>query len=153
MARKAVSMRKARDILRLKHEAGLSVRQIARSLGVSHGTVVNYLRRAEASGIGWPVSGEVDEKELEALLFSCRRSPEDARRPLPAMEAIHKELRGKRRRKGVTLRLLWEEYRAEYPEGYGYTQFCEYYKRFVSTLEPALRQPYKAGEKLFVDLT
>jgi transposase len=67
------------------------------------------------------------------------------------MEYIHKELRGERRSKGVTLQLLWEEYRAEHPDGYGYTQFCEYYKRFASTLEPVLRQPYKAGEKLFVD--
>jgi transposase len=147
MSRKAVSMRKARDILRLKYEAGLSVRQIARSLRVSHGTVVNYLIRARSAGIGWPPAGEVDDKELEALLFSCQRP---ARRPLPAMEAIHKELRG-RRCKCVTLRLLWEEYRADEPQGYGYTQFCEYYRRFVSTLEPALRQPYKAGEKLFVD--
>jgi len=151
MARKAVSMRKARDILRLKHAVGLGVRQIARSLRVSHGTVVNYLGRAEVAGIGWPLAAEVDEEELEALLFSSRRSPEAARRPLPAMAEIHKELRGKRRCKGITLRLLWEEYRAQQPGGYGYTQFCEYYKRFVSTLEPVLRQPYKAGEKLFVD--
>ena len=151
MSRKAVSMRKARDILRLKYEMGLGVRQIARSLRISHGTVVNYLGRAEAAGIGWPPAAEIDDKELEALLFSSRRSARAARRPLPAMEEIHKELRGKRRCKGITLTLLWEEYRAEQPGGYGYTQFCEYYKRFVSTLEPALRQPYKAGEKLFVD--
>jgi transposase len=151
MARKAVSMRKARDILRLRHEIGLGVRQIARSLRVSHGTVVNYLVRAEAAGLGWPLAAEIDEQELEGLLFSSQKSPQEARRPLPAMEEIHKELRGRRRCKGVTLQLLWEEYRAQYPGGYGYTQFCEYYKRFVSTLEPALRQPYKAGEKLFVD--
>jgi transposase len=144
-------MRKARDILRLKQEKGLGVRQIARSLGISHGTVVNYLRRAEASGLGWPLVAGFDEQELEALLFSSQRSAGEARRPLPAMESIHKELRGRRRPKGMTLQLLWEEYRAEYPDGYGYTQFCEYYRRFVSALEPALRQPYRAGEKLFVD--
>jgi transposase len=123
MARKAVSMRKARDILRLRHEIGLGVRQIARSLRVSHGTVVNYLGRAEAAGIGWPLAAEIDEQELEALLFSSQKSPQEARRPLPAMEEIHKELRGWRRCKGVTLQLLWEEYRVEYPGGYGYTQF------------------------------
>ena len=150
MSRKAVSMRKARDILRLKYEVGLGVRQIGRSLRISHGTVVNYLKRAERAGIIWPVGPEVDDEELEALLLSSGESSGEARRRLPAMEEIHKELRG-RRCKGVTLMLLWEEYRADYPEGYGYTQFCEYYRRFVSTLEPALRQPYKAGEKLFVD--
>jgi len=150
MSRKAVSMRKARDILRLRYGVGLGVRQIARSLGISHGTVVNYLRRAERAGVGWPVGPEVDDGELEALLLSSGKSSGEARRWLPPMEDLHKELRG-RGRKGVTLRLLWEEYRAEYPGGYGYTQFCEYYRRFVSTLEPALRQAYKAGEKLFVD--
>jgi transposase len=144
-------MRKAREILRLKHEAGLSVRQIAGSLRVSHGTVVNYLRRARASGLGWPLAAGIDEQQLESLLFSSQRTTHETRRPLPSMEAIHKELRGRRRSKGVTLQLLWEEYRGEHPDGYGYTQFCEYYRRFVSGLEPALRQPYKAGEKLFVD--
>jgi len=151
MARKAVSMRKARDILRLKHAVGLGVRQIARSLRISHGTVVNYLQRAEAAGVSWPLSAEINDTELQLLLFSSQQPPEAARRALPDMAQVHKELRGKRRRKGVTLQLLWEEYRQAHPEGYGYTQFCEYYKRFESALEPALRQPYQAGEKLFVD--
>jgi transposase len=151
MSRKAVSMRKARDILRLRYGVGLGVRQIARSLGISHGTVFNYLGRAKAAGLGWPVAVEVDDGELETLLLSSRKSVGKSRRALPAMDEIHKELRGRRRCKGVTLRLLWEEYRAQHPEGYGYTQFCEYYRRFVGALEPALRQAYKAGEKVFVD--
>jgi transposase len=144
-------MRKARDILRLKHEAGLGVRQIARSLRISHGTVVNYLGRAEAAGIRWPPPEGVDEERLQQLLFFCQAPPEAARRPLPDMAELHKELCGKNHRKGVTRQLLWEEYRAVHPDGYGYTQFCEYYYRYVSGLEPALRQAYRAGEKLFVD--
>jgi len=151
VARKAVSMRKARDILRLKHETGLGVRQIARSLRISHGTVVNYLGRAAAAGIGWPLPEGTDDGQLQQLLFSSQKPPEDAVRVLPDMAELHKELRGKGHRKGTTRQLLWEEYRAAHSEGYGYTQFCEYYKRFESALEPALRQPYKAGEKLFVD--
>lgn len=151
MARKAVSMRKARDILRLKHETGLGVRQIARSLRISHGTVVNYLGRAAAAGIGWPLPEGIDDGQLQQLLFASQKPAEEARRALPDMAELHKELRGKGHRKGTTRQLLWEEYRAAHPDGYGYTQFCEYYKRFESALEPALRQPYKAGEKLFVD--
>ena len=151
MARKPVSMRKTRDILRLRHEAGLGVREIARSLRIAHGTVVKYLQRAEAAGVGWPLSDDIDDGQLQHLLFSSQKPLEAACRALPDMAQLHKELRGKRRRKGVTRQLLWEEYRAAHPEGYGYTQFCEYYKRFESGLEPVLRQPYKAGEKLFVD--
>jgi len=151
MARKAVSMRKVRNILRLKHETGLGVRQIARSLRISHGTVVNYLERAAAAGIGWPLPEGIDDEGLQQLLFASQNPPEKARRALPDMAELHKELRGKGHRKGTTRQLLWEEYRANHPDGYAYTQFCEYYKRFESTLEPALRQPYKAGEKMFVD--
>lgn len=151
MARKAVSMRKAREILRLSYESGLGVREVARSLRVSHGTVVNYLRRAKAAGVGWPLTGEIDDEQLRQCLFASQKPPEAARRALPDMAAIHKELRDARRRKGVTRQLLWEEYRTACPDGYGYTQFCEYYKRYESGIEPALRQPYKAGEKLFVD--
>jgi len=151
MARKAVSMRKAREILRLKHEGGLGVRQIARSLRISHGTVVNYLQRAEAAGVVWPLPGDLDDEQLQNLMFRSQRPPEEARRALPDMAEVHKELRGKRHCKGMTLQLLWEEYRAEQADGYGYTQFCEYYHRFESTLEPTLRQVYVAGEKLFVD--
>ena len=141
-------MRKTREILRLRHEVGLGVREIARSLRTSHGTVVNYLKRAKEAGISWPLLDSVDDTQLMELLKISSRPPERARRPLPDMAEVHKELR---QRKGITLQLLWEEYRSEHPEGYGYTQFCEYYKRYVSTLEPVLRQPYQAGEKLFVD--
>ena len=144
-------MRRTREILRLKHEVGLGVRQIARSLRISHGTVVNYLQRAEAAGVAWPVPDGIDDQQLQNLLFSSQRPAEEARRALPDMSEVHKELRGKGHSKGITLQLLWEEYRAEHPDGYGYTQFCEYYNRFESTLEPVLRQPYVAGEKLFVD--
>jgi len=119
MARKPVFMRKTREILRLKHEVGLGVRQIARSLHITHGTVLNYLARAEEAGIGWPLPAEADDKELGDLLFCSRASAPEARRPLPPMEYIHKELKTARRAKGVTLKLLWEEYRAEHPDGYG----------------------------------
>jgi transposase len=147
MGRRPVSMRKTLKILRLRHESGLSIREIARSVGISHGTVVAYLRRAREAGIGWPVVTAGDEEQLRSLLYSSEKPPREARRALPDMAVIHRELR----KKGITLQLLWEEYRAEHPAGYGYTQFCEYYKRFRSRIEPTLRQVYKAGEKLFVD--
>jgi len=147
MAKRALSMRKAKEILRLKHEVGLTHRQIARSCQVSHVTVGKYLERAAAAGVGWPLPAELDEAQLQELLRGAERPAEEAKRPLPAMAQVHRELR----RPGVTLQLLWEEYRRAQPEGYAYTQFCAYYKRFRSQLEPSLRQTYKAGEKLFVD--
>jgi transposase len=146
MARRPLSMRKAREILRLRHEVGLGVREIARSVCTSHSTVVKYLKRAEAAGLSWPLPEAIDEERLLRA-----QPPRAIRRPLPDMAQMHKELRKPRRKKGVTIRLLWEEYRAENPDGYGYTQFCEHYRRFRGRVDPVLRQPYKAGEKLFVD--
>lgn len=140
-------MRRTTEILRLKHEAGLTHRQIARSCSVSRRTVSNYLERVEKAGIGWPLPEGVDAGRLQELLFPELAEGVRPSRPLPDMEQIHSELR----RKHVTLRLLWEEYRAEHPEGYGYTQFCEYYKRWKSKLDVTLRQSHAAGEKTFLD--
>ena len=141
-------MRKAREILRLKYEAGLTNRQIGTSLKLSHVSVGKYLKQAQAAGLGWPLPEAMAEDELAGMLRSSQPPPEKARRYLPDMAQIYQEMR----RKGVTLYLLWEEYLHEHPDGYGYTQFCEYYSRYLSQQEePSLRQQYKGGEKLFVD--
>ena len=147
MARRPISMRKAREILRLKHELGLTNRQIGASLHMSHVSVGKYLQRAGEAGLVWPLAPEINDGDLRDLLRAAQRPPEAAGRALPAMAQVHRELH----RPGVTLQLLWEEYRREQPGGYAYTQFCEYYKRFRGQLEPSLRQTYQAGEKLFVD--
>ena len=147
MAARRLSMRKMREILRLKYAVGLSNRQIARSCGISHRTVAEYVRRAEEARLEWPVPEGIDDTRLEELLFGEQTPFSRATRPLPDMEYIHRELR----RKGVTLYLLWEEYFSEHPEGYRYTQFCEYYRRWRKRLHPTMRLPHKAGEKMFVD--
>ncbi len=140
-------MRKAREILRLKHELGLSNRQIGRSVHLSHVAVGNYLGMAKEAEIGWPIPPELDDEQLKDLLYASQKPEGKAARPLPPMDWVHTELR----KKSVTLQLLWEEHRRDHPDGYGYTQFCEYYNRYRSRLEPALRQTYKAGEYMFVD--
>ncbi len=85
---------------------------------------------------------------LERLLFPSAATPEAARgRARPDWAAVDKELR----RKGVTMALLWEEYRAAHPDGFGYSWFCEHYDAFKSRLRPMMRQRHAAGEKVFVD--
>ena len=147
MARKRISMRRAKEILRLKHELGLANRQIASALKMSHVTVGTYLKLAESSGVGWPLPEETTDNRLTELLRSSSRPPEAALRPLPDMERVYCEMK----KKHVTLQLLWEEYRKEHPDGYKYTRFCEYYRRFRCKQEVSLRQEYKAGERMFVD--
>lgn len=139
-------MRKIREVLRLVYELGLSNRQVASSLGISHSTVGEYRRRAREAGLSWPLGPEWDDARLEACFFPPPR-PSTASRPLPDWSWVYREL-GK---KGVTLQLLWLEYRQAHPDGYQYSQFCDLYRRWREGLEIALRQPYRGGEKLFVD--
>ena len=147
MANTRLSMRKVREILRLRHEAGLSVREIARSLGISVGVVQNYLTSTHKAGLTWPLPEGVDEERLQALLLVTPSAARAVGRVLPEMAYLHSELK----RKGVTLQLLWEEYRRDHPECYSYPQFCRYYREWAKKLEPTIRQAYRAGEKLFVD--
>ena len=93
-------MRKAKEILRLKHERGLTNREIARSCHISHVTVSAYLERAETAGLKWPLPEEVDDQKLRELLFASQKPSNVAKRPLPDMAGIHEQLR----LKGVTLR-------------------------------------------------
>jgi transposase len=140
-------MRRIRQVLRLASEAGLKQRQIARSLTMSPATVGEYLRRARLAGLSWPLPGELDDTQLEARLFPPPPKRARAARPLADWAEVHCELK----RKGVTLTLLWEEYKATHPEGLQYSQFCERYRRFAKTLNLVMRQHHRAGEKLFVD--
>lgn len=142
-------MRKIRGILRLKYEAQLSNRAIAQACHLSNSTVGEYLRRAAESGLQWPLSDETTEEGLFQQLFPEHPPVPEIVRPMPDWETVHRELR----QRGGTLKLLWEEYRVQHPEGYRYTQFCEYYHRWKQPLDPVLRLPRKGGEEMEVDYT
>ena len=139
-------MRKIREALRLYHVAGMSIRAVARSLKASPSTVGDYIRRAEAAGMSWPLDESLDDAQLERRLFPV---PVSSRvpRPLPQWSEVHRELRGK----GVTLALLWQEYKAVHPQGLQYSRFCEQYRAWASTLDVVMRFEHRAGEKMFVD--
>jgi transposase len=147
MPQERLTMRKIKEILRLKYEAGLSNRAIAGACNISNSTVGEYLRRAEAAGIGWPV-GELSEDELYEKLFGEPTPAPEKARPLPDWEEVRKELR----KKGVTLRLIWVEYIEKYPDGYKHSQFEEYYRRWKKTHgEPSMRNTHVGGERMQVD--
>ena len=140
-------MRRIRDLLRLKFSQGLSEREIAVSLGLGKGSVGGYVRRARAAGLSWPLPEGLDDDNLELLLFPTSPSVPNAERPIPDWAAVDKELR----RSGVTRVLLWQEYRARHPEGFGYTWFCTHYEAWKGRVRPTMRQSHVGGEKVFVD--
>jgi len=140
-------MRKLKEILRLHHASGLSRRSVAAALNIAYGTVVNYLNRAQAANLSWPLPDDLDDDALCGLLF--RRVPTGPRRFVePDCVMIHQELK----RKGVTKQLLWEEYKQIQGErGYQYSQFCHRYRQWCTQQKRSMRQAHRAGEKLFVD--
>lgn len=141
-------MRKLKEILRLKAESGLSNRLIAKCSNVSHVTVAEYLRRAGTAGLSWPLPEGIDDGDLERRMFPPE--PPQTESPVVAVPdwgGVHRELK----RKGMTLQLLWEEYREKTPDGYLYSWFCEQYRAYCGKLAISMRQTHKAGEKLFVD--
>jgi transposase len=140
-------MRKVREVLRLKYALGASERQIAASIGASRSTIAEYLRRAAVIGITWPVPDGLSDAELERRLFTPASFDAHPARPVPNWNHIHKECK----RRGVTLLLLWEEYRAEHSDGYGYSRFCDLYGDWRKSLSPTMRQMHGPAEKLFVD--
>jgi transposase len=140
-------MRKIKEVLRLKWGQGLSNRQIAKACGIGRPTVGEYLRRAAEAGLAWPLPADLDEAALERQLFPPPSSLPAPARGVPDWSHVHQELK----RKGVTLFLLWQEYRETHPEGYQYSWFCDHYRAWQGKLDVVMRQDHRAGEKLFVD--
>lgn len=140
-------MRKIKEVLRLKFDNQLSKRQIAQSCSIAHSTVSEYLRRFREAALSWPLSEKIDDNQLEQLLFPRPQIGSPHRRPKPDWTYVHQELR----RKGVTLMLLWQEYKEVHPNGYQPSQFCHLYRQWVKQLDPVMRQEHRAGEKMFVD--
>jgi transposase len=141
-------MRRIKEVLRLKFDLELSERQIARSCSIARSTVGEYLTRAANAGLSWPVPAELDDGQLEGRLFPRIPREPGHSRPEPDFNTIHNELR---RHKSVTLQLLWQEYKQANSHGYQYSQFCDLYRAWAKKLDLVLRQPHRAGEKLFVD--
>jgi transposase len=141
-------MRKLKEVLRL-HSLGLSQHQIARGCSISQSTVHEYLSAAQTAGVRWPLPDNWDEQQIEQALFPQRPAPSVWRKhPEPEWAKIHEDLQT---HKDLTLQLVWQEGRESNPEGYGYSRFCDLYRRWLKKLDLVLRQEHRAGEKMFVD--
>ena len=151
MPRKGLSMRQIRELLRLKScDAKLSARAMAHRLGVARSTVQDCLHRIEEAGLTWPVPDDLTDDVLERKLFDRPGVRAGERRqPEPDWAVVARELK----RPGVTLMILWEEYREVHPTGYGYSRFCDLWREFELRLSPTMRQHHIAGDKLFVDFS
>ena len=146
MPTQRLSMRRIKQLLTMHFGAGASTRAIGRELGIAPSTVREYLGRAAAAGIGWPLAADVTDESLMARLFVNAGVRAGARfHAEPDWAALVRELK----RPGVNLLVLWDEYRAVHPEGYAYSRFCQLFREFERRLSPTMRQQHVAGRQSF----
>ncbi|WP_295995119.1 hypothetical protein [Rugamonas sp.] len=107
-------------------------------------TASNHEARAKLAGLFSPLPPDCDDAFLKRLLFPPSE-PSSVQRLAPAGPTLHNELG----RKGVTLELLWQEYKAEQPDGYGYSALCEHYRRWPQQQTTSMRQSHTTDERLF----
>ena len=150
MVNRRLPMRKIKEVLRLKCDCGLSKREIARTCQVSRSTITDYLMKARVAGLRWPEAATLSEAQINERLFPIKRIPNSVQRPGPDCQYIYDQLRTYRKY-NLTLSQLWIEYKENHPDGYQYTQFCDYYRQWRSKLDYCMRQEHRGGEKVFVD--
>jgi transposase len=148
MPQKRVTMRKIREILRLAWSCKQTRQSIAIICGIGKTTVTDTLYRASAAGLSYPLSADLDDEQLERLLYPQHPRAITSRRTPPDWASLHNELLS---HKNLTLMLLWQEYKEREPSGYQYSQFCDLFRYWRGKLDLSMRQEHRAGEKMFVD--
>lgn len=143
-----ITMKKLKDILRLKYGLKLTHRQIATSLSISPSVVSRYAARAAHMGItDWPLDESWDDVTLKRTFLNTKAPLK--KHSLPDWQQVHDELT---QHKFTTLQLMWEEYADTHPAGhYSYNHYCRMYRGWCKTRRLSMRQTHYAGEKLFVD--
>ena len=143
-------MNTIKEVLRLKYLGKLSNRNIELLGLASKSAVSNYITKFTKSGLSINDALAMKDESLFALFYpELQQSSKDTSKPHPDWSYVHNELK----KKGMTRQLLWEEYKEQRPDGYGITQFKEYYSRYAKTVNPSMRQIHYVGDKLFVDFS
>jgi len=148
MARKRIGMKKIRDVIRLRSTTELSERQIGRALSISRPVVAKYWNGFQASGLTYEQIAEMADSELLRMVEKPKGGKSVRYREM-AQQFPHIVVELKR--KGVTLQLLWQEYKEEHPDGYQYSQFCLHFQSWKNASEVRMHIKHKAGDKVFVD--
>jgi len=150
MARRKVSMKNIREILRLYESGYLSKRKIAKALGMSHPVVIHYLAEFKGLGLKYNDIYKMPDNELLDLFSQKTRANNERYKTLKnCFEYITTELK----RPGVTLQLLWEEYLKKHPDGYGRSQFFHHFHVWRNSSRLTMHIEHKAGDRMFADFT
>jgi len=142
MPAERLTMRKIREVFRLKFDSDISNRQIAKSCNLARSTVAEYLFRFQQAALSWPLPQDIDDNQLEQLLYPQLPTLSPHERTLPDWPYIHQQLR----QKSVTLMLLWQEHKELHPQGHQYSQFCHLYRQWAAKIDPVMRQEHQVAD-------
>lgn len=143
-------MRKVRELLQLKYQRNYSARQAAKTVGIGKTAATEYLAGFKSSGLNYScVAGMSDSELFKAI--AKKKQTENQRYTDLCNQFIYfeKELK----RTGVTLQLLWEEYKSSRTDFYGHSQFCHHFHHWRKEKKVSMHMEHKAGDKMFVDFT
>lgn len=150
MAKRKTSMKKIREIIRLSQEAGLSHRQISQALNISRPVVSQYITDIRTVNLRYTdIKNMPDDKLLEVISRNKKEVKDKYKKLVSGFDTYPKELK----RTGVTLQLLWEEYKAKEKDAYSYSQFCYHYQVWKESSEISMHIEHKAGDKMYVDFS
>jgi predicted transcriptional regulator len=150
MPKQRIDVEKIREILRLRQELKFSVRKIANALQISKTSVGEYLAEFKRSGLSYHDITQMSDTEVVCVFEKNNKSAN------PMYESLAKEFPTYEKelaRVGVTLYLLWEEYKESNPEGFSYSRFCHHYRMWESKLKAGMHIEHKAGDLLYADFT
>src|SRR5690606_10462339 len=150
MANNPIGMREVRELLRLYFKQGLSGRKAAKAAGVGKTDASQYITGFKNSGIPYAAIPEMSDSELIDLI-NIRKKTQNPR--YVALEKLFPYVEKELKRVGVTLQLLWEEYRETHKDCYEYSQFCYHYHHWRKSSKVSMHMDHKAGDKLFIDFT
>ncbi|SFW90153.1 transposase [Chitinophaga sancti] len=151
MANTVLTMQQIRSILQLL-EKGFSYRSIAQELRINRKPVTAYGKRIAESGLSFKELRQLPDAELSKIVY-----PPTAQAPLPdperrkALDELIGYMLSELKRTGVTRQLLWEEYKRDNPDGYGYTQFCIFLKAAAKIVNPTMRIVHKPANMVMID--
>jgi len=141
-----IEMSIVKQIIRM-YESGVSIKGISRNLGISRNTVKEYIKKINSQNLPPPELLEKETPELEGIFVPSVCMKDKYLQMEGMFPYIEKELR----RTGITRQLLWHEYREKYPDGYGYSQFCNYFSRWQKTSNASMHMEHEPGDKTFID--
>ena len=141
-----IEMSKVKQIIRM-YESGVCKKEIARRLSISKNTVKDYIKKINAQDVSIPEILSKETPELERLFISSIFQDKRYIELASQFEYFERELK----RTGVTRDILWHEYKAKYPDGYSYSQFCYHFAIWRKGSNASMHMEHKPGDKLFID--